>query len=43
MPRGAPGDDFWSPWRVLDLLPEGPVGWQPHIRYGAERGTGRAR
>lgn len=36
----APGDDFCSLWHVLDLLPEGPAGWQPQLRYGA---AGRAR
>jgi predicted dithiol-disulfide oxidoreductase (DUF899 family) len=39
---GAPGDDFCSLWHVLDLLPEGPAGWQPRIRYGAAGGAGRA-
>ena len=36
----APGDDFCSLWHVLDLLPEGPAGWQPRLRY---RSPGRSR
>jgi predicted dithiol-disulfide oxidoreductase (DUF899 family) len=35
-----PGDDFCALWHVLDLLPDGPAGWQPKLRY---RGTARAR
>lgn len=33
----SPGDDFCSLWHVLDLLPEGPRGWQPRLRYHATR------
>ena len=29
----SPGDDFCALWHVLDLLPEGPAGWQPKLRY----------
>ena len=29
----SPGDDFCALWHVLDLLPEGPAGWQPRLRY----------
>lgn len=34
-----PGDDFCALWHVLDLLPEGPAGWQPKFRYVAARRT----
>lgn len=27
------GDDFCAVWHMLDLLPEGPAGWQPKLRY----------
>ena len=39
----SPGDDFCSLWHVLDLLPEGPAGWQPRLRYGAAGRGRRAR
>jgi hypothetical protein len=26
-----PGDDFCALWHVLDLLPDGPAGWQPKL------------
>lgn len=29
----GPGDDFCSLWHLLDLLPDGPAGWQPRYRY----------
>jgi predicted dithiol-disulfide oxidoreductase (DUF899 family) len=32
-----PGDDFCPLWHVFDLLPEGPAGWQPKLRYSAGR------
>jgi predicted dithiol-disulfide oxidoreductase (DUF899 family) len=28
-----PEDDFCSLWHLLDLLPEGPAGWEPRFRY----------
>jgi predicted dithiol-disulfide oxidoreductase (DUF899 family) len=31
----GPGDDFCSVWHFLDLLPEGPAGWQPKFRYAS--------
>jgi hypothetical protein len=33
----AAGDDFCSLWYLLDLLPDGPVGWQPRLHYGPTR------
>lgn len=30
----GPSDDFCSVWHFLDMLPEGPDGWQPKFRYG---------
>jgi predicted dithiol-disulfide oxidoreductase (DUF899 family) len=36
----SPGDDFCSLWHVLELLPEGPAGWQPRLIYA---GGGRSR
>jgi predicted dithiol-disulfide oxidoreductase (DUF899 family) len=30
----GPGDDFCPVWHMLDLLPEGPAGWQPRYSYG---------
>lgn len=27
----GPGDDFCAVWHLLDLLPDGANGWQPHI------------
>ncbi len=33
----SPGDDFCALWHVLDLLPDGPAGWQPQLRYRATR------
>jgi len=32
-----PGDDFCMAWHLFDLLPEGPAGWQPQLRYGSTR------
>ncbi len=29
----GPGDDFCSVWPLLELLPEGPEGWQPKFTY----------
>jgi predicted dithiol-disulfide oxidoreductase (DUF899 family) len=29
----GPYDDFCSVWHFLDLLPEGPAGWEPKFRY----------
>ena len=29
----GPGDDFCALWHILDLLPEGPDGWQPKYKY----------
>ena len=29
----SPGDDFCAVWHMLDLLPQGPAGWQPKLRY----------
>lgn len=29
-----PKDDFCAMWHLLDLLPEGPAGWQPRFSYG---------
>ncbi len=34
----SPGDDFCALWHMLDLLPEGPAGWRPRLRYA---GRGR--
>jgi predicted dithiol-disulfide oxidoreductase (DUF899 family) len=31
--RFGPCDDFCSIWHFLDMLPEGPNGWQPKFRY----------
>jgi hypothetical protein len=36
----SPGDDFCSLWHVLELLPDGPAGWQPRLTYA---GGGRSR
>jgi len=37
-----PGDAFCALWHFLDLLPEGPDGWQPRFRYPAtHRSAGR--
>jgi predicted dithiol-disulfide oxidoreductase (DUF899 family) len=37
-----PGDAFCSFWHFLDLLPEGPDGWQPRFRYPTtHRSAGR--
>jgi hypothetical protein len=33
----SPGDDFCMAWHLFDLLPEGPAGWQPQVRYGSAR------
>lgn len=30
----GPGDDFGAIWHLMDLLPEGPDGWQPKFKYG---------
>jgi predicted dithiol-disulfide oxidoreductase (DUF899 family) len=35
-----PGDDFCAVWHLLDLLPEGPAGWQPRLRYATEGRAG---
>jgi len=32
-----PWDDFCMAWHLFDLLPEGPAGWQPQLRYGRTR------
>jgi predicted dithiol-disulfide oxidoreductase (DUF899 family) len=29
----GPHDDFCPVWHFLDLLPEGPAGWEPKFRY----------
>ena len=29
-----PGDPFCGVWHLLDLLPEGPNGWEPKMSYG---------
>jgi len=29
----GPGDDYSSPWRLFDLLVDGPGNWEPHLRY----------
>ena len=29
-----PGDPFCGVWHLLDLLPEGPNGWEPKMTYG---------
>ncbi len=29
----GPGDDFCSVWPLLDLLPNGPNGWEPKYKY----------
>ena len=29
----GPSDDFCSVWHLLDMLPEGPAGWEPKFRY----------
>jgi predicted dithiol-disulfide oxidoreductase (DUF899 family) len=31
----GPSDDFCSVWHLLDMLPEGPAGWEPKFRYDA--------
>jgi predicted dithiol-disulfide oxidoreductase (DUF899 family) len=31
--RFGPCDDFCSIWHFMDMLPEGPNGWQPKMRY----------
>lgn len=36
----SPKDDFCALWRTLDLLPEGPAGWQPKLRYAGTRRPG---
>jgi hypothetical protein len=36
----APGDDYCALWHILDLLPEGPAGWQPQLRYGRAARSG---
>ena len=30
----GPSDDFCAVWHFLDMLPEGPDGWEPKFRYG---------
>jgi hypothetical protein len=37
----SPSDDFCALWRTLDLLPEGPAGWQPRLRYARNCGRGQ--
>ena len=32
----SPGDDFCTIWHMFDLLPEGPAGWMPRLRYPAD-------
>jgi hypothetical protein len=32
----SPGDDFCTIWHMFDLLPEGPAGWMPKLRYATE-------
>jgi len=32
----SPGDDFCTIWHMFDLLPEGPAGWMPKLRYSAD-------
>jgi predicted dithiol-disulfide oxidoreductase (DUF899 family) len=29
----SPGDDFCVVWHFLDMIPEGPAGWQPKYKY----------
>ena len=29
----GPSDDFCSVWHFLDMLPEGPGGWEPKFKY----------
>ena len=29
----GPSDDFCSVWHLLDMLPEGPNGWEPKFKY----------
>jgi predicted dithiol-disulfide oxidoreductase (DUF899 family) len=29
----GPGDDFCAVWPMLDLLKDGPAGWQPKYQY----------
>lgn len=29
----GPGDDFCAVWPLLDLLKDGPAGWEPKFRY----------
>ncbi len=29
----GPGDDFCAVWPMLDLLKDGPAGWEPQYRY----------
>ncbi len=29
----GPGDDFCAVWSFLDLLPDGPNGWEPQYKY----------
>ncbi len=35
----GPGDDFCALWPMLDLLREGPAGWEPKYAYGGEGTT----
>lgn len=29
----GPGDDFCSLWHILDMLKDGPAGWEPKFQY----------
>lgn len=29
----GPGDEFCATWHLFDLLPGGPAGWEPKLRY----------
>jgi predicted dithiol-disulfide oxidoreductase (DUF899 family) len=29
----GPGDDFCAAWHLMDLLPDGPMGWEPKYSY----------
>jgi predicted dithiol-disulfide oxidoreductase (DUF899 family) len=38
----SPGDDFCTIWHMFDLLPEGPAGWMPKLRY-SDKSAGEPR
>jgi peroxiredoxin len=38
----SPGDDFCTIWHMFDLLPEGPAGWMPKLRYSADAAAAQA-